>query len=1294
MLGPILFAVLAAFLLLVAIVFPREKSRPASYIKAPFHPYGHVLTAWTRSGSTSRVVVVQGVRHRVRSGFVVAPRFTAKLKYACAKVGRLLACIVGTAGALAVACTLYSYARIIFSFGVCGLVLRWAVSTKSFSSIPHDTSPTPPPASATVYVRGLASKSCAVAVNNRSTVRDVLDSLRLHFGIAATTPLDLCSSARWLPLALDATVTSLNLDSLSVLTVRVSFPGGAGPSTPNDAAGSSLVTAADAWDQTLATESKLDYLVLLLSNLPPTIPSDSKRYRADCYAPDDEWIENIGCVKGAFNRQLEVVFGSRCGPNGQRRLVAFCEQGPGLVAVVDHLRLYLVDKPPTATDALVAKWLDDLVSSARGAFIAAGTEPPRPKRVSKPSAKRKAADAVTDVEDSAPSGQGASKRSKTGKSKDDAYVLDSDAGSDSDDGTIDDDTEAQSDEGEGEDEGGSEGEEDGVSKKQRTNHPFADLEDLPEPVHKRGRPHDVLYRRLTILCRAKSETTATRPRYRCAAPGCEQNWAGRRQGSRILNHVINECKCVAPDAKRDAIAAASGKSLSVRATAASSSARVPSTAANPVTPPFQSFSRAALEAKRDKVHHAVLDLFTAALLPPAVADRDEWKALFAVLDSKIEPVSSTTITDIQLVHESAHALQSSIDELRSSTNLTLTMDGGGTRAQHSIYTGHVTTPARRRSHLIAGVEDSGASHTGEWVKQVALDIINTVGSHRFAAFVTDSAGNVKLGRKLISQAFPTIISLDDQPHGLNNTIKEICKLPYFKQVIARSRKLLTYFKHSSYAVYHLKAHWIDFGVRRGLERIGNTRFGSIGRSGASILRNIEPVKKIVRADDLLTNDKKRSAGFAFLRNPAFAGTYELELRQLVAILTPLNKSLKCLESSRSTLADVYLFWLAAMATLSDIFTDHNDELHMPPDVIDDIPALFLHPAYINSSLLRKRNINPFAGPSRAAGRSTSRPDDDLRQAFPYYVEVGKFLGAQLKIHIQANQPSTVFLGFATAQDVASAFQRQFIVYTRQQAPFDVSGSDPYRYWRKLVQNEDAKVLAFLGVKLFSILPNSMPEERTMSLITHMNGPLRAAMKPATIVNFARVKQHNDRAKNKVAKAPTILRFRDLAAHIQSEVLPPSPSTRPSVVSPPGTTSAPAPAAAAAAASPAPAAAATPAPAAAAAPVAAPTAAAAAPAPAAAALASPPAEDIDELDAVFAELEADAEDGDDVDDVPVPRAVFIPENDEVDLRSPLLLDLLSSSPVPGAMLTRSTASAASASTTSGVPLNVANVSFFK
>lgn len=50
-----------------------------------------------------------------------------------------------------------------------------------------------------------------------------------------------------------------------------------------------------------------------------------------------------------------------------------------------------------------------------------------------------------------------------------------------------------------------------------------------------------------------------------------------------------------------------------------------------------------------------------------------------------------------------------------------------------------------------------------------------------------------------------------------------------------------------------------------------------------------------------------------------------QLRQFVAVLEPLARSIKCLESNHSTAADVYHFWLAVLARYHELFNG-NDTL--------------------------------------------------------------------------------------------------------------------------------------------------------------------------------------------------------------------------------------------------------------------------------------------------------------------------------------------------------------------------------
>lgn len=71
---------------------------------------------------------------------------------------------------------------------------------------------------------------------------------------------------------------------------------------------------------------------------------------------------------------------------------------------------------------------------------------------------------------------------------------------------------------------------------------------------------------------------------------------------------------------------------------------------------------------------------------------------------------------------------------------------------------------------------------------------------------------------------------------------------------------------------------------------------------------------------------------------------ELCIEQMVKILEPFARAVKCLESTQSTVADVYLFWLAVVATLHDYFCNNAnaDGLQLPEEVIDDIRQIVNH----------------------------------------------------------------------------------------------------------------------------------------------------------------------------------------------------------------------------------------------------------------------------------------------------------------------------------------------------------------
>ena len=110
--------------------------------------------------------------------------------------------------------------------------------------------------------------------------------------------------------------------------------------------------------------------------------------------------------------------------------------------------------------------------------------------------------------------------------------------------------------------------------------------------------------------------------------------------------------------------------------------------------------------------------------------------------------------------------------------------------------------------------------------------------------------------------------------------------------------------------------------------------------------------------------------------------------------------------------------------------------------------------------------------------------------------------------------------------VVSKFHQQLLAFARREWPFTdpISQGDTLTWWESLGQHPHARVLAvskhiqfckyheiqgssqMLAIKIFSVLVNSMPDERTGSKITWFNSPLRANQDISTLVNMIQVGQ--------------------------------------------------------------------------------------------------------------------------------------------------------------------------------------------
>ncbi|TBU55402.1 ribonuclease H-like domain-containing protein [Dichomitus squalens] len=653
-------------------------------------------------------------------------------------------------------------------------------------------------------------------------------------------------------------------------------------------------------------------------------------------------------------------------------------------------------------------------------------------------------------------------------------------------------------------------------------------------------------------------STADEPRaghfYRCVGEGCDWFKAGHPQSKRLLRHSTR-CRKLGSELRAKAIKWSASESLGAKVGKRKSKsdphpAGTEQVSETPSASEIQAIhtlatishnSTVALgrEELRQRIDFRIMKLVCIRNIVPSVVDSKEWKDMWRDGNAKYQPTSSSTFINSHIPAEAAQIRTLQVELLKKLINLTLTYDGGTINRPQSVYTIHITTPDRR-VYFIDGDECSKERHTAEYLEKLIFEIMSEIGIERFSGICSDNTGNTRKARELLAKSIPGLINMLDCCHHLHNTSKDITNLSDFKTMISNLRKIVKYFRKSPLAAALLTDARMEEGIARGLQSVGRTRFATFYWSAESLKSSLPVMRQLVSSGKISL--KNATFDTALLQGGNMASmSFERDLFMYTTILTPIARSLKALESTDATAADVFVFWLGIVSTLDDLFQRPEFETGISQslikkvttiintrykEIIDSTPtdvyftAFFLHPKHSRSDILRKP-VNPLANviiiPSaRARGKQKAtgdKGDDSENAPIPRaYRRAKEYLKRQLQEEIVRNaHPLIKKLGVARA---AEELRAQLMAYAHGQYPFDTpleeteseSGRPVLEWWQNLESHAHARVLAMLAIKLYSIAINSMADERTASNFTWFNSSLRNRQQVGTLVDMIQVRQ--------------------------------------------------------------------------------------------------------------------------------------------------------------------------------------------
>ncbi|KAF5312309.1 hypothetical protein D9619_003512 [Psilocybe cf. subviscida] len=662
-----------------------------------------------------------------------------------------------------------------------------------------------------------------------------------------------------------------------------------------------------------------------------------------------------------------------------------------------------------------------------------------------------------------------------------------------------------------------------------------------EPPQLTGRPRIEVLDELTIAL--EEWTDGGVRKFKCAGTGCAIKWAPRSK-ARILGHcktcfkltrelrelASKHSRATAPSALVDA------QSMQPSTPTSTISSSPASTVATPTPMPVIrqgkiafNFGKAATRQLHEQLDLAVVKLVAIARIPPAVVDSEEWKEVFRLQTPSYHPAGRNKLVETHIMSEQARVSELQIIEIKESDGGTVSWDGGALRSGESFYSIHFTTQDGR-VYLLELRECADVRHTGAFLAEMIFEALEPIGLHLIDAVAADSTGNTSVSREIICARLPTVLNLPDPAHHLNNTWKEIARLEVFDTTVKQVRGVIKFFRHSNHAKGLLKKKRAELGLGAGLESIGKTRFSTLTWSAISLARNLDAIQALCTSGEITIPDYND----LFLEENSMERlAFQMSLTQFIAVGEGIARAIECLEATSTNPADVYLYWLAVVSHMKQALLTSK----LPNNVCGQIrqiiitrwqqffvngptnvhkTAFYLNPSYVHSSIFR--NTNPLSFNITLPAKSPSVPPGIKNPGT--FKEIGEYLFSLVVTEVKHGRNEYLKTFKNRPVSLSEQYKAQFTAYAQGSYPFTTplgDGQSPLEWWRGFEGTANGGILAAIAIKLYSVVPHSMADERTMSVVTMINSAQRNRQSVKSVFALAQIRSYYLRQKKPKAR---------------------------------------------------------------------------------------------------------------------------------------------------------------------------------
>lgn len=209
-------------------------------------------------------------------------------------------------------------------------------------------------------------------------------------------------------------------------------------------------------------------------------------------------------------------------------------------------------------------------------------------------------------------------------------------------------------------------------------------------------------------------------------------------------------------------------------------------------------------SKEDQINKALVKLFICCNLPFALIEHPFFHEFIKTLRTSYHLPSRWILSNTLFTQEIARIDVKVTRIIEKEINLTIAFDGWTNSSGQSIYDYCLITEERKEYLWLSKNYSNIPHHTGTFLGNEIIKIVDKIGPEKLAAVVSDHAPDARVARRILNEKYPHILNIRCIAHSINLITKDLCKHTFVVNTIKKVGIIHQYFVKSHAMCQFLK----------------------------------------------------------------------------------------------------------------------------------------------------------------------------------------------------------------------------------------------------------------------------------------------------------------------------------------------------------------------------------------------------------------------------------------------------------------------------------------------------------